>query len=82
MFWAFSWWSNRKDRPHLWPNWFSWRWGQRFPEDIGFKDAEPQKDPPEASGPSCGFCMDQRYIYSVQLKARVRCQWCRDRIDA
>lgn len=21
-----------------WPTWFVWRWGQRFPADIGFRE--------------------------------------------
>lgn len=21
-----------------WPSWFVWRWGQRYPTDIGFRD--------------------------------------------
>lgn len=23
--------------PQNWPSWFVWRWGQRFPEDIGWE---------------------------------------------
>lgn len=41
MIWVKKWYA--PDLPYQligWPSWPVWRWAQRYPEDIGYRDAE------------------------------------------